>query len=58
MSITYCECVFVALTIQHAMRMRSVILSPLDFPALQYISTLSHNGGDLKKKILNTKCEF
>ena len=42
MSITYYECVFVALITQRAMRMRRFILSSVACPALQYISTLSH----------------
>ena len=36
------ECEFVALVIQHAMRMRRVTLSPVTCPALQYFSTLFH----------------
>jgi len=35
-SITYSECVFVALCIQHAMRVRRVILSSMACPALKY----------------------
>ena len=31
-SITYCECVFVALVIHHAMHMRHIILSPVACP--------------------------
>jgi hypothetical protein len=42
-SITYVECVFVALGIQHAKGMHS-IKSSVAYPAVVYISTLSHNG--------------
>jgi hypothetical protein len=41
-SITYTECVSVALFIQHAMRMRSIILSSVACLAVPYFSTLSH----------------
>ena len=41
-SITYSECVFVALVIQHAERMRLIILSSVACLALPYFSTLSH----------------
>jgi hypothetical protein len=48
--ITYTECVFVALVIQHAMRLRRIKL-PAEFcPALQYLSTLSHTRNDFRKK--------
>jgi hypothetical protein len=49
MIITYSECVFVALGIQHAMRMRDIILSPEAWPALQYFSILSHKQHDTRK---------
>jgi hypothetical protein len=55
MSVTYCECVSVALVIQHAMRMHhhfqlcSVRLNNI-FP--HYLI----NGTIIKKKLLNTKC--
>ena len=41
-SITYSECVFVALATQHAMRMRRIILSSVACLAVPYFSTLSH----------------
>jgi hypothetical protein len=43
-SITYCECVSVALLIQHAMRMRHIV-----FYGLLYFSTLSHIRHDFIK---------
>jgi hypothetical protein len=47
-SITYCECVFVALVTVHAMRVRHIVIS--DCPALQYISTLSHKQHEFREK--------
>jgi hypothetical protein len=48
MSITYCECVFVALGFQHEMRMRHVVVCAL--LALHYFSTLSHKRHGFRKK--------
>jgi hypothetical protein len=47
-------CVFVALGILHAMRMRH--LSSVACRALQYFSALSHKQHDFRKKLPNTKC--
>jgi hypothetical protein len=47
-SITYCECVFVALGIQHAIRMHYIVICEL--PALKYFSTLSHKRLYFSKK--------
>jgi hypothetical protein len=58
-SITYSECVFIALFIQHAERIRSIILSSVDSLALPYFFTLSHNlipRGN--KRLFNKKCIF
>jgi hypothetical protein len=54
-------CVFVVLVIQHAKRMRRVILSLVASPPLQHFSTLFHNGHDFrkkKKKFSNKNCVF
>ena len=50
MSITYSERVFVALFIQHAKRMRRVVLSTAASPALQYFSTLSQRRHDFRER--------
>jgi len=57
-SITYSECVSVALGIQHAKHIHHTILAPVACPALQYFSTLSHTRHQLQKKLLNIKCIF
>jgi hypothetical protein len=45
-SITYSEGVLVALVIQHARRIRRIILSPVTCLALLYFSTLSYKRHD------------
>ena len=47
-SITYSECVSVALVIQHAKRMRGIILSSVACTALPCFSTLYHTRHDLR----------
>jgi hypothetical protein len=42
--VTYFECVSVALLIQHATRMRRIILSSVVCPAFPHFSTLFHKG--------------
>ena len=48
----------VALVIQHAMRMRGVILSSVACTAVPCFATLSHKRHDVWEKLLNTKCVF
>jgi hypothetical protein len=58
-SITYSECVTVVLVIQHAKRMRRILLSSVVCPALPYFSALSHRRHVFReKKLLNLKFEF
>jgi hypothetical protein len=59
MSIAYCECVFVALGIQHALRMHHVTCHLWPTPLCSVSSTLSHKRHDfLKEKLLGIKCVF
>ena len=46
---------FVAVGIQHAMRMRRILLQSVACPGLQYFSTLSHKWHDLMKRVTEHK---
>jgi hypothetical protein len=47
--------VFVALVIQHAKRMRCIILSSVAFDALPYFYILSHKRQDFRKNVIELK---
>jgi hypothetical protein len=47
--------VFLASAIQHSMRVRRSVLSPVAWLALQYFCTLSHKRQDIRKKVIEYK---
>jgi len=54
-SITYSQCVSVALIIQQAKRMRPTVLSSAAYLAVQYFSTLSHIRHDFRENVNKPK---
>ena len=48
--VTYSECWFVALGIQHAVSMRRIILSSVACPTLPYFPKLSHKRQDFRRR--------
>jgi hypothetical protein len=52
---TYSECAFIALVIQHAKRMRRIILSYVTRLLLPNISNLSHKRHDFLKNVIEYK---
>ena len=53
LSVTYSECAFVDLGIQHAVR--CAILSSAACPTLRYFSVFSHKRQDFRKKVIEFK---
>jgi hypothetical protein len=53
--ITYSECVFVGLDIQHAMRMRRIVLPSAACLVVPCLSTLSHKLHDFQENVIEHK---
>jgi len=53
---THCDCVSVALVVQHAMRMRHIVICVLSL--LTIFSTLSHKRHDFQQKPIEHKMRF
>jgi hypothetical protein len=54
-SITYSECVFVALGIQQVKRMRRILLLSMAYLTVPYLCTLSHEQYDYRETIIKHK---
>jgi len=54
-SVTYSECESVALVIQHAKRMRLIVLLNVARLAVPYFSTLSHKFYNFRKNVIDHK---
>jgi hypothetical protein len=54
-SITYSKCVFTDSGIQHAKRMRRIILSSEASPAVPHVSSLSHKRDNFRKRVTEHK---
>ena len=55
-NITYSECVFITLFIQHKMRMHHIVICGR--PSLKYFSTLSHKRHVFRKRVTEYKMCF
>jgi len=56
--VTFYDCVFLALLIQHAKGMGRVILPAVTYPALPCFSTLCHQRHDFQKEVIGHKLCF
>jgi len=54
-NVTYSACVSAALIIQHPLRMRCTLLSPMACLAIPYFSTLSHQLHDSREEVIEYK---